>query len=274
VSLYAGELPRRPLTEIDGVRLQAPMMDVSTIAAGRRLDRALPRRTVAGRSRLRRCGPRSRLLPARRSRHGHRLQRRARARPAGAVSARLRDRRVTTRSTSRTARARLERIADDVARDSATGYTVEELAQACVDIRRRVDGERRSRARVACTGQDPARFALVSFGGAGAQHACAIADALSIRRIVLHPLGGVLSAYGIGLASRRALRRCSVEKRLDPAGLTAARSALETVSRDARAALLRQGVAADAIEFARNRRVAVAGIRYVDRRRLVDAQTA
>jgi len=49
-------------------------------------------------------------------------------------------------------------------------------------------------------GRDPREHALVCFGGAGAQHACALADLLEIRRVVLHPLAGVLSALGMGLA--------------------------------------------------------------------------
>jgi 5-oxoprolinase (ATP-hydrolysing) len=49
-------------------------------------------------------------------------------------------------------------------------------------------------------GRDPRDHALVCFGGAGAQHACAIADLLEIRTVLLHPLAGVLSALGMGLA--------------------------------------------------------------------------
>ena len=49
-------------------------------------------------------------------------------------------------------------------------------------------------------GHDVRDHALVVFGGAGGQHACALARALGIRRLLLHPLGGVLSAYGIGVA--------------------------------------------------------------------------
>jgi 5-oxoprolinase (ATP-hydrolysing) len=49
-------------------------------------------------------------------------------------------------------------------------------------------------------GYDVRDYAMVCFGGAGAQHACAIASSLGIRTILLHPLGGVMSAYGMGLA--------------------------------------------------------------------------
>jgi 5-oxoprolinase (ATP-hydrolysing) len=51
-------------------------------------------------------------------------------------------------------------------------------------------------------GVDPRGFALVGFGGAAGQHVCAVARQLGIRTVLLHPLAGLLSAYGIGLAER------------------------------------------------------------------------
>jgi len=60
-------------------------------------------------------------------------------------------------------------------------------------------------------GYDVTEYALTSFGGAGGQHACMVADALGMTSIVLHPLGGVLSAYGMGLADIRANRQKAVE---------------------------------------------------------------
>ncbi len=60
-------------------------------------------------------------------------------------------------------------------------------------------------------GYDVSDYALCCFGGAGGQHACAVAEALGMRKILLHPFAGVLSAYGMGLADVRALREQSVE---------------------------------------------------------------
>ena len=54
-------------------------------------------------------------------------------------------------------------------------------------------------------GHDVTEYALNAFGGAAAQHACQVADALGIRTILIHPNAGVLSAYGMGLADIRAL---------------------------------------------------------------------
>jgi 5-oxoprolinase (ATP-hydrolysing) len=60
-------------------------------------------------------------------------------------------------------------------------------------------------------GYDVTRYVLATFGGAGGQHACAVADALAITKVLIHPLAGVLSAYGIGLADVTAMREKAVE---------------------------------------------------------------
>ncbi|MBT5358537.1 MAG: 5-oxoprolinase [Rhodospirillaceae bacterium] len=60
-------------------------------------------------------------------------------------------------------------------------------------------------------GYDVTRYTLCAFGGAAGQHACLVADALGMTRVLLHPFAGVLSAYGMGLADIRALREQSVE---------------------------------------------------------------
>lgn len=57
-----------------------------------------------------------------------------------------------------------------------------------------------------------ADYALCCYGAAGAQHACLLAERLGMRRILLHPLAGVLSAYGIGLADFRVLKQAAVER--------------------------------------------------------------
>ncbi|WP_340820133.1 hydantoinase B/oxoprolinase family protein [Methanolobus sp. WCC4] len=64
-------------------------------------------------------------------------------------------------------------------------------------------------------GYDTKDYVLCCFGGAGAQHACGVADALSIRKILIHPLAGVLSAYGMGLADQRIIKEHAVEKKLE-----------------------------------------------------------
>ncbi|MEZ5185738.1 MAG: hydantoinase B/oxoprolinase family protein [Candidatus Nanopelagicales bacterium] len=60
-------------------------------------------------------------------------------------------------------------------------------------------------------GHDVSAYALACFGGAGGQHACAVADELGISSVVIHPLAGVLSAVGMALADTRLLHERSVE---------------------------------------------------------------
>ncbi len=93
-------------------------------------------------------------------------------------------------------------------------------------------------------GHDVAGYTLACFGGAGGQHACAVADALGMERVYIHPLAGVLSAYGIGLARIRAVRTRTVERPLDDGAVAEVFTALED---EARAAVKSQGVPAEGV---------------------------
>src|SRR6185295_15357906 len=66
-------------------------------------------------------------------------------------------------------------------------------------------------------GYNPQEYVLVAFGGAGGQHACAVADEVGVETILLHPLAGMLSAWGMGLADVRAVAEETIEQRLDRA---------------------------------------------------------
>ena len=90
-------------------------------------------------------------------------------------------------------------------------------------------------------GYDVSRYTLVTFGGAGGQHACAVADALGMERALIHRFAGVLSAYGMGLAELRVLKECSVEKFLARSGIQEAQRVLAELEAEARAELLAQG---------------------------------
>ncbi|MEH6633282.1 MAG: hydantoinase B/oxoprolinase family protein [Halopseudomonas aestusnigri] len=69
-------------------------------------------------------------------------------------------------------------------------------------------------------GYDVTNYTLNCFGGAGGQHACLVADTLGMKKVLLHPFAGVLSAYGMGLADIRAIRERQIEKTLDVDTLT------------------------------------------------------
>ncbi|MEO1065792.1 MAG: hydantoinase B/oxoprolinase family protein [Pseudomonadota bacterium] len=90
-------------------------------------------------------------------------------------------------------------------------------------------------------GYDVTQYTLNCFGGAGGQHACLIADTLGMKRVFIHPLAGVLSAYGMGLADIRALKEEQFEAPIqDVEGANKALMALEAL---ARSDVLKQGIA-------------------------------
>jgi 5-oxoprolinase (ATP-hydrolysing) len=93
-------------------------------------------------------------------------------------------------------------------------------------------------------GYDVTAYTLQCFGGAGGQHACAVADALGMSTVLIHPLAGVLSAYGMGLADQTAMREASVELALDAAGLASAQQRLAALGDAAVAEVAAQGVPA------------------------------
>jgi 5-oxoprolinase (ATP-hydrolysing) len=91
-------------------------------------------------------------------------------------------------------------------------------------------------------GYDVTRYVLACFGGAGGQHACAVADSLAMTKVFIHPLAGVLSAYGMGLADLRAIRERAVEARLADELVAELDAAYEALGRDGVDEMKRQGI--------------------------------
>ena len=89
-------------------------------------------------------------------------------------------------------------------------------------------------------GHDVTRYTLQCFGGAGGQHACLVADALGMAQVFVHPLAGVLSAYGMGLADQNVMREQAVERRLEAAAVPAIGAALDTLAEAAMRAEIAQ----------------------------------
>ena len=102
-------------------------------------------------------------------------------------------------------------------------------------------------------GHDVTGYTLQCFGGAGGQHACLVADALGMSRVFVHPHAGVLSAFGMGLAEVRSLREAQVDLPLEQ--LEAAKGALDMIGAQASAEVAGQGF--DDITVAR-----IAHLRY------------
>jgi 5-oxoprolinase (ATP-hydrolysing) len=98
-------------------------------------------------------------------------------------------------------------------------------------------------------GDDARDFTLCCFGGAGGQHACMVADVLGITSIWIHPLAGVLSAYGMGLADIRVERQQSIELSLDDDAVVAANDAAIILQRECEQSLEEQNVPANHRRF-------------------------
>lgn len=117
-------------------------------------------------------------------------------------------------------------------------------------------------------GYDVTRYALNCFGGAGGQHACLVADALGMKSILLHPMSGLLSAYGMGLADIRATRQKALGVPLDPAAPAAIAALATELQGECKPELEAQGVAAAAIQT-----VARAHVRYAGTDTLLAVET-
>jgi 5-oxoprolinase (ATP-hydrolysing) len=239
VSHFAGEFERAFETQVAGVRMRAPMMSIHTVAAG-------------GGSILSFDGARLRVGPASAGANpGPACYRRGgplavtdanvmvgKIQPAhfpkvfGAAANDMLDREVVVR--------RFTEMAAQIERATGARRLPEEVAEGFIDIAVGAMANAIKKISVA-RGYDVTRYTLQCFGGAGGQHACRVADALGMTRVFAHPLAGVLSAYGMGLADQSVMREEAVERPL-AAALASVVQRLEALAAQADAALRRQGV--------------------------------
>ncbi|CAM2757247.1 hydantoinase B/oxoprolinase family protein [Janthinobacterium lividum] len=235
VSHYAGEFERVFETQIAGVRMRAPMMSIHTVAAGGgsilHFDGARykvgPDSAGAnpGPASYRRGGP---LAVTDCNVMLGKLQPAFFPRVFGPDANEALD--------VATVRAQFEALARTVSstpEQVAEGYIAIAVGNMANAIKQ-ISVQR---------GHDVTEYTLTSFGGAGGQHACLVADALGMRTVFIHSLAGVMSAYGMGLADQSAMREQAIEAVLgvDLAGAFAQLGEL------ARGDLLRQGVAGERI---------------------------
>lgn len=96
-------------------------------------------------------------------------------------------------------------------------------------------------------GYDVSEYTLCCFGGAGGQHACAIADALGMKQVFIHPYAGVLSAYGMGLADVRVMREKAVEAKLNSELLTELQSVFAELEAEGKRELNRKDAEIDVV---------------------------
>ncbi|MEV4783121.1 hydantoinase B/oxoprolinase family protein [Burkholderia sp. LMU1-1-1.1] len=212
VSHYSGEFERVFETQVAGVRMRAPMMSIHTVAAG-------------GGSILHFDGSRYRVGPDS-----------AGANPGPASYRRGGPLAVTDCNVmlgkiqpqhfphlfggdgrqaldAETVRAGFRELAAHIAAATGLETTAEQVAEGFIEIA--VGNMANAIKQISVQrGHDVTDYTLTSFGGAGGQHACLVADALGMKTVFVHSLAGVMSAYGMGLADQTAMREAAVEERM------------------------------------------------------------
>ena len=239
VSHFAGEFERAFETQVAGVRMRAPMMSIHTVAAGGgsvlSFDgarfRAGPESAGAnpGPASYRRGGP---LAVTDANVMLGKIQPSYFPKVFGPQANESLDRDVVVR--------RFTALAAEIKRSTGADRTPEEVAEGFIEIAVGAMANAIKKISVA-RGYDVTRYTLQCFGGAGGQHACLVADALGMSKVFAHPLAGVLSAYGMGLADQNVIREAAIEQDL-ASSLASVTHQLNALADEAEAELRRQGV--------------------------------
>jgi 5-oxoprolinase (ATP-hydrolysing) len=243
VSHYAGELEREFETRVAGVRMRAPMMSIHTVAAG-------------GGSILHFDGARYRVGPdsagANPGPASYRRDGPLTVTDANVMLGKIQPKyfpRVFGRGGNEPLdEAAVQRLFLSLTQQIGDGRSPEQVAEGFIQIA--VGNMANAIKHISVQrGHDVTQYTLCCFGGAAGQHACLVADALAMTRVFIHPLAGVLSAYGMGLADQVAMRSRAVEAKLDHTG--ALEEIAERLATEARADLVAQGVPAAAVKVLR-----------------------
>ncbi|MFE2044477.1 hydantoinase B/oxoprolinase family protein [Streptomyces sp. NPDC059477] len=249
VSHHAGEYERVFTTQLAGVRLRAPMLDIHTVAAG-------------GGSILHFDGSRYRVGPDSAGADPGPACYRGGG-PLTVTDANVMLGRIQPARFPRVfgpdghqpldealVRERFTGLAREIRETTGDDRTPEQVAEGYLQIA--VANIANAVKRISVQkGHDVTRYALTTFGGAGGQHACRVAESLGIRTVLVPPMAGVLSALGIGLADTTAMRERSVEAPLEPAAMPGIRETADALEQAARAELRAEHVPEDRIEAVR-----------------------
>ncbi|HMN92241.1 MAG TPA: hydantoinase B/oxoprolinase family protein [Hydrogenophaga sp.] len=243
VSHFAGAFEREFETQVAGVRMRAPMMSIHTVAAG-------------GGSILSFDGSRFRVGPESAGANPGPASYR-RGGPLAVTDANVMLGKIQPAHFPRVfgpgadealdaavVRARFAALAAQVGRNA------EEVAEGFLQIAVQQMANAIKKISVA-RGYDVTRYTLQCFGGAGGQHACLVADALGMSRVLVHPLAGVLSAYGMGLADQNVIREQAVEAPLTAEALAVVGTTLDQLAEAAAQDLQRQQVSRSAVQVLR-----------------------
>ncbi len=236
VSHFDGEYERAFETEVAGVRMRAPMMLIHTVAAG-------------GGSILHFDGARFRVGPdSAGANPGPKCYRRGG--PLAVTDANVMVGKLLPDFFPKIfgPAQNLPIDADAVksafaslARDVGGGRTPEEVADGFIRIA--VENMANAIKKISVQrGYDVTRYVLNCFGGAGGQHACLVADALGMTKVLMHPFSSLLSAYGMGLANIRATREQALEEDFGDAALRPLEALGGRLGEDVKRELIQQGV--------------------------------
>ena len=241
VSHYDGEYERAFETEVAGVRMRAPMMRIHTVAAG-------------GGSILHFDGARFRVGPdSAGANPGPKCYRRGG--PLAVTDANVMLGKLMPDFFPKIFGPHQDQPLDDVAVKAAfadmarqvSGKSPEEIADGFIKIA--VENMANAIKKISVQrGYDVTRYALNCFGGAGGQHACLVADALGMTKVLIHPFSSLLSAYGMGLADIRATREQAIEQPFTAKALKVLESTAKRIGGEARDEVASQGVAAAKIK--------------------------
>lgn len=249
VSHFAGTYERVFTAQIAGVRLRAPMLDIHTVAAG-------------GGSVLHFDGSRYRVGPDSAGADPGPASYRGGG-PLAVTDANLMLGRIQPAHFPQVfgpegdqplddvlVRDRFTALAHEIREKTGDDRTPEQVAEGFLQIA--VANIANAVKRISVQkGHDVTRYTLTTFGGAGGQHACMVADSLGIRTVLVPPMAGVLSALGIGLADTTAMREQSVEAPLETASLPAILKTADDLEAAARAELRAEDVPDDRVQVTR-----------------------
>ena len=252
VSHFDGEYERAFETEVAGVRMRAPMMLIHTVAAG-------------GGSVLHYDGARFRVGPdSAGANPGPRCYRRGgplAVTDANVMAGKLmpdffpkifgphQNEALDAEAVKQAFAAMAQAVGGKTAEEIADGFikiAVENMANAI----KKISVQR---------GYDVTRYALNCFGGAGGQHACLVADALGMTKVLIHPFSSLLSAYGMGLADIRATREQAIELPFGAKALAAIKKTGPALGKDVKNEVAGQGVPAAKIKVIQRAHIRYAG---------------
>ncbi|MDH3977876.1 MAG: hydantoinase B/oxoprolinase family protein, partial [Gammaproteobacteria bacterium] len=246
VSLYTGQFEYITENEVDGIRLRAPMIRVHTIAAG-------------GGSILKYKSGRFQVGPESAGAHPGPAAYRNDG-PVTVTDANILLGRILPEHfphvfgadgqsplDSDLVKQQFTALAQEVSQTSDTSQSPETVADGFIRVA--IDHMANAIKKISIQrGHDPKAFSLCCFGGAGAQHACRVAEQLGIQTVLIHPFAGVLSAYGIGTAPLRSYRQHTVEKTLTAEALESIADQIEAAQSACRAELIEQNIDPKTIE--------------------------